>query len=224
MRFRGLIFDIGDVLYDATPWRRWLVERLNRGGVEVSYPELVARWERLLVDVYCGRADYWERFKDLLTSFGVDGVETAGLALEARLMGTKVQLGRRPFDGVEETLAAVKKLGVRLAALSDSESCAAKVRESLESLGLARYFDAVVSSLDIRAPKPAPEAYWAASNALSLPLAHCAFVGHDVDELEGARAVGLFAIAFNYSVEASADEYLGDFRELLALVSGETYL
>lgn len=29
----GLLFDMGDVLYDATVWRRWLLQLLHKMGL-----------------------------------------------------------------------------------------------------------------------------------------------------------------------------------------------
>ena len=45
---------------------------------------------------------------------------------------------------------------------------------------------------------PTPEIYAAALQQLGLSACQAAFVGHDVDELEGAHAVGMKTIAFNY--------------------------
>ena len=34
---RGLVFDMGDVLFDATVWRRWLLQQLQRMGLQAGY-------------------------------------------------------------------------------------------------------------------------------------------------------------------------------------------
>ena len=44
-----------------------------------------------------------------------------------------------------------------------------------------------------------------------------AFVGHKASELEGARAVGMKTIAFNYENSAKADFYIRRFSDLLKL-------
>ena len=43
----------------------------------------------------------------------------------------------------------------------------------------------------------------------------CAFVAHDIDELEGAQQHDLFAIGYNYHPDAPADAFIEHFSELL---------
>lgn len=218
MRFSGLIFDIGDTLYDATIWRRWLTVRLRTLGVEITYADLVRQWEALLVDVYTGRADYWQRFARLLDGFGLGKAVAADLARQAQARGRQVQRVRRLFAGVRETLGALRDAGVRIAALSDTESGADDVRRSLEPLGIAACFDAVVCSADIGFAKPQRQAYEAAAEALGLSVDACAFVGHDAEELAGAMAAGMYAIAYNADPDAPADRRVEEFAELRELV------
>jgi hypothetical protein len=43
-------------------------------------------------------------------------------------------------------------------------------------------------------------------------------VGHDVEELAGAAAVGMPTIAFNFDADAQANVYLARFEELLDVI------
>ncbi len=54
--------------------------------------------------------------------------------------------------------------------------------------------------VDVGIQKPAPQIYQAALQQLGLPVDQAVFVGHLQEELDGARAVGLKTIAFNYEV------------------------
>lgn len=218
-RLSGFIFDVGDVIYDATPWRRWLAERLAVYGVVGGYEELVVRWERLLVDVYLGRCEYWPRFRDLAMDCGAPAPDLEVLEAEARAKAREVKLTRRPFPGVPETLSELRRRGVALVALSDSESTAVTIRKSLDELSVGSYFSHVISSRDIGSVKPERAAFAAAVAALGLPAACCGFVGHDCDELAGAMGFGLTAIAFNHDKAARAHVYLNDFDGLLALAA-----
>ena len=218
MRLDGLIFDMGDILFDASLWRRWLTDRLNERGVSITYDQLVERWEALLVDVYCGQADYWQRFAQLLANEGLGADAAAALTEEARQKGKELVSDRELFEGVSETLTRLHVAGVKLAVLSDNESGEAGLRGMLADLGIEDCFDAVISSRDIGFAKPSAEAFSAAADALGLASDRCGFVGHDVDELAGAKAGGLYAIAFNYHPDAPADAYLERFSELEAVV------
>jgi len=220
----GVIFDMGDIFFDATPWRRWLTARLNAGGVDVTYEQLVQKWEALLVDVYRGLASYWPRLGELLGSLGLEGQARDELIEAAREQGRRLRAQRRLFDGVEATLGRLRQAGLKLAVLSDTESSEPKVRAMLAELGIEGFFDAVITSLDIGAAKPEPASYQAAADALGLDLPRCAFVGHDVDELEGAQAAGLLTVAFNYAPGAPADRYVERFEQLLEAVAGGSSL
>ena len=41
---QGLVFDLGDVLFDATPWRLWLWRRCDPRA-RTSFAEFFAPWE-----------------------------------------------------------------------------------------------------------------------------------------------------------------------------------
>lgn len=218
IRLKALIFDVGDILYDASVWRKWLTEELISQGVVVTYPQLVEVWERLLVDVYKARAKYWERFDELLAFFELDAEQIGRMTTLAREKGRQVQAERRPMPQVPETLQQLAERGVRLVALSDTESDESGIRRTLRQLGIEQHFQAVVASSVIGHVKPEPEAFDAAIAATECPKVACGFVAHDVDELAGAMQHRLFSIAYNYHPDAPADIHICHFRELLELV------
>lgn len=217
-RFDGIIFDVGDILYDASVWRRWLTRSLQDQGVDVTYPQLVERWEALLVDVYCGRAAYWDRFDALILNLGIAEDGVSAIREAAQQKAGDVQKQRDPMPGVPDTLRTLNEQDVKLGALSDTESGESKVRSLLKQLGIEEYFNAVVTSVDIGVAKPDPKAYTAAASALHTDVERCAFVGHDIDELQGAQQAGLYSIAYNYHPDAPADVYLEQFSELVNVV------
>ncbi len=215
----GLIFDNGDILYDAAAWRRWLTKHLQGIGIAVSYDELVACWEQKLVDVYRGNAEYWERFHELLADLGVPETKTVELIELARSKGQQLQNRRQPMPGVGQTLKQLHELGIKLGVLSDTESGEAGVRQILAQLEIEAYFDAVIASRDIGTVKPAALAFELAVQRIGLPKSACGFVGHDIDELQGASECGLVAIAYNYHPQAPADFFLDHFGQLIDLVT-----
>ena len=215
----AVVFDAGDVLYDATAWRRWLAERLRASGAAVTYPLLVERWEAQLVDVYTGSAAYWDRFRRLLTGFGVPEADHTKWEAVARAKGQEVQETHRAFEGTRDALDALRARGLRLGVLSDTQQSASQVRQKLDGFGLDGLFDAVVTSVDIGHVKPEREAYQAAADAVGAPLAQCAFVAHDVDELEGAQEAGMYAVAFNAAPGVPCDARAESFPDLVEIIS-----
>lgn len=217
MFYHGAIFDMGDIFFDATPWRRWLAAQLVEIGLNIDYSRLVPLWEIALLPVYVGRQSYWDAFREFLRSLGLLEAQIETVEAAAKLKAHHVER-RQLYDGVATTLAQLNQAGVRMAVLSDTESAETRVRERLADLGIERYFTAVVTSRDIGYVKPQLEAYHAALGRLGLEKQDVVFVGHDIDELEGAIAFGITAVAYNAAPEAPANHYLSHFSELTQLM------
>ncbi|MEN6457566.1 MAG: HAD family hydrolase [Thermoguttaceae bacterium] len=220
MPYRAIIFDMGDIFFDATPWRRGITEYLQTENVPIDYPTFCRRWEAKLVDVYLGRRPYWEAFAEFMADLGLSPSKVeAAIAFAHRKAATVEK--RVLFDGVAETLRQLKERGVKLAVLSDSESHEPVVRRRLADLGIERHLDAVVTSVDIGCVKPQPEAFAAALGQLETSASETIFVGHDVDELDGAMRCGLTAVAFNHEPGVTADRHIAQFRQLLDLFDAD---
>lgn len=218
MPLHGLLFDMGDIFYDATPWRRTITAALVERGIPIEFPEFVRRWEAELMPVYLGQKPYWDAFADLLGKLALDARQREEIQAIAAEKARAVEQ-RTLFPGVAETLAELRRRGLKLAVLSDTESREPRVRERLAAMGIEHHFDAVVTSVDIGYVKPMPEAFAAALDRIAVAKTAAAFVGHDEDELTGARAYGLLTVAYNYNPGVEADHFLGDFRDLLQVVS-----
>lgn len=217
MKCRAVIFDVGDVFYDATPWRRWLTGRLQAEGITIDYPSLCTRWEDQLVPVYRGQRPYWHAFRDLLAELRLP--EAAAGCIEAAARDKAAAVAEAPlFEGVPETLAALHVRGIRLAVLSDTESLEQAVRDRLKRWEIGRYFHAVVTSAATGYVKPEPQAYAEAMSRLAVAPAESVFVGHDPGELRGAMAAGLTAIAFNNDTPVPARYHIRRFQDLLDLL------
>jgi HAD superfamily hydrolase (TIGR01509 family) len=189
-------------------------------GLHTRYRGFFKIWEQeYLADVHCGRREYGEAFHAFLLSAGlsrgqIDEVEAASHARKR-----EIEAGTRALPGVRETIAQLSQRGIVLAVLSDSESTSEVLHARLVKLGLGGRFTAVVSSFDLERTKPDPVCYVAALTAMDMRAEQVAFVGHDADELAGAKAVGLRTLAFNFEPGAKANRYLTRFEELLDYAS-----
>lgn len=216
---RGLVFDMGDVLYDATVWRRWLLRLLARFGIHDSYASFFRQWDQeYLDDVHRGARDYDEAFVAFLVARGLSRGQLDEVLAASHSKKRELESGLRPLPGVGVTLEALKRASIGMVVLSDSESTASLIAERLARIGLAGYFQRVISSRDLGRTKPAADCYRAAMEALQMPAADTAFVGHDTDELNGAARVSMRTIAIHYESDAQADVYLERFTELPARI------
>ncbi len=221
----GLIFDMGDVLYDTTVWRRWLLRILARLGIHSGYREFFHLWDRAyLPAVHCGRCTFDDAFRRFLSAAGLSAAQVDEVAAACHARRRAVEAEARPLPGVRSTIARLHAAGVPMAVLSDTDRPGESLRAQTDRFGLQGAFRAVISSLDLRRIKPDPAAYLAALAALELPARQVAFVGHDSEELRGAAEVGLVTVAFNYDPEARADVFLARFDGLLELLLGRAVL
>jgi HAD superfamily hydrolase (TIGR01509 family) len=211
----ALLFDMGDVLYDATAWRHWLHHLLLQLGVRAEYAALFDAWDRqFLPDVHCGRAAYRDALSAFLRSWGLSGGQIDEVLGASAAKAHELEASRRPFPGVRSTLARLHQAGYVMGVLSDSESFADKLWGRMRALGIAPYLTAVVSSRDLGITKPEPSAYCRAAAALHQPAERVAFVGHDAEELDGAAAVGMRTVAFNCPPSVRADVWIARFDGL----------
>jgi FMN phosphatase YigB (HAD superfamily) len=214
-----LIFDVGDVLYDGSLWRRWLLQLLARMNVHMSYAQFYREWEQQYSTQAClGHADYWQVLREYLTDQGLCEGQADEVCRAASTREKRGENQPRTFRGVARTLGMLRASGYRLAALSNTELEECQLRRKLARMGLDSFFGVVVSSRNSGAVKPQPEAYQAAMDTWPLAPHEIAFVGHDADELHGAAQCGLATIALFHEPHVAADWRIDDFADLSQLL------
>lgn len=214
----GIIFDMADVLYDDTLWRRGLLRIVNRLGLRARYEEFYRTWDRdYLVDVYRGRREYAEALQSFLLAWGLSWAQVDEVEAASRIQRENLDRSLRPLPGVVKTILELSERGLPLLAWSDACQPAASLAKKLERLTLGNCFRAVLSSCDLQCAQPSPRCYQAAVDALGLAVDQALYVGHDAEHLAGAQAAGLRTVAFNFPPGARADYYLTQFEDLLVL-------
>ncbi len=212
----GILFDMCNILYDDTVWRRWVLMLLARLGLSTNYCSFFRLWDReYLEDVHCGRRDFRQAFASFLQCAGltpgqIDEVEAASHARRRHL-----EAHCRPLPGVRNTLWRLHQQGFALGVICNSEHNAAALGKRLHRFGMEKLFPAVISSIDLGCCMPEAASYLAALKAMNLPSDKVVFVGHDRLELSGASAVGMSSVAFNFDPDAQADVHISRFEELL---------
>jgi len=100
----------------------------------------------------------------------------------------------KPFPNVEDTL---RRLSAKAElALTTRRSLPAKdVFQVLEKLGLAKYFQKVITSLDTRNPKPDPEALMKCLIHLRAKAGDCIVVGDSVVDIKAGKNAGIRTVA-----------------------------
>jgi HAD superfamily hydrolase (TIGR01509 family) len=215
----GVLFDMCNILFDDTVWRRWVLQLLGKMGLTTNYFSFFRLWDRdFLADVHTGRREFREAFESFLRCVGlsagqIDEVEAASHARRRHL-----EKHARPLPGVRNTLWRLHQAGFVMGLLCDSEHPTAELRGQMQRFGIEKLFPTLVSSIDLRHCMPAPEIYLSAVKLMNLPPEQVAFVGHDRVELAGAAAVGMTTIAFNFDSDAQADVHITRFEELIEVL------
>jgi putative hydrolase of the HAD superfamily len=181
----GLIIDLDGVIRHWDP--AYGPEVDARLGLPAGTLTAVALEEDRLARVVDGRLPFegWceEVGAEIAARYGIDG----SAAADAWATSTwQIDLA------VVDLVQAVREV-VPVALLSNAST---HLQLDLELCGIADAFDAVVSSADIRAAKPAGAAFQAAADRLGVRIDRLLFIDDTSSHVEAARALGMRAERF----------------------------
>ena len=214
--FADVIFDMDGVIVDTEKFYLVTLARLFEAeGIEVPF-------EDLCVTVGASYKD----FKRNLVRWFELGSEH--LAEEEALARYNVWEERNQPDfaallnhGVVETIAELKRRGVRVALASSSPM--SNILLVLEACGLSDAFELVTSGEQFHESKPNPEIYLHTLENLGLPAGDCCCVEDSVPGITAGKAAGLTVFAkredrFGFTQEA-ADRIIDAIPDLLEAAS-----
>ena len=96
------------------------------------------------------------------------------------------------LGGAREALALLQQAGIGLGIVTSGERL--RVARELRGLGLSDLFPVVVSADDVQKRKPDPEPLLQGLAKLGVPAAEAAYVGDSPEDVEMARAAGVYVI------------------------------
>lgn len=214
--FAAVIFDMDGVIVDTEKFYLDTLARLFEAeGIEVPFEDLC---------VTVGAA-YKDFKRNLVRWFELGGEH---LAEEEALARYNVWEERNQPDfaallnhGVVETIAELKRRGVRVALASSSPM--SNILLVLEACGLSDAFELVTSGEQFHESKPNPEIYLHTLENLGLPAGDCCCVEDSVPGITAGKAAGLTVFAkredrFGFTQEA-ADRIIDAIPDLLEAAS-----
>lgn len=214
--FAAVIFDMDGVIVDTEKFYLDALARLFEAeGIEVPFEDLC---------VTVG-ASYKDFKRNLVRWFELGGEH---LAEEEALARYNVWEERNQPDfaallnhGVVETIAELKRRGVRVALASSSPM--SNILLVLEACGLSDAFELVTSGEQFHESKPNPEIYLHTLENLGLPAGDCCCVEDSVPGITAGKAAGLTVFAkredrFGFTQEA-ADRIIDAIPDLLEAAS-----
>ncbi len=196
---RGVLFDFGGVITHSCWSLETMAEIIRRTFMEEGI-DLGENFDRVFCEVM---EEAWgrvirtlieERMEDLIT----EAIRRIGMEPPMELVMRAIDnISEAPFcivrEDAEETLKELKKMGIKIAIVSNSPI---NFHERvLRKAGLMDYIDTIVVSCDVRYRKPHPEIYLIALRELGLKPEEAMFVG-DVLEIDivGALKLGMICV------------------------------
>jgi HAD superfamily hydrolase (TIGR01509 family) len=132
---------------------------------------------------------------DLFTRFHVDSeVEERFLPAYLEAYYSVVHVKSKLIPKAKETLQALSQ-DFPLALVTLRYVSREQVIEELKRLRLVKYFRAVVTALDVKKPKPFPDAFLKAAERLGVRIQDCAIVGDSVVDIQAGKCAGAKTIA-----------------------------
>ncbi|HEY3480201.1 MAG TPA: HAD family hydrolase [Streptomyces sp.] len=193
MPTRALVFDFDGTLADteSAVLRSWQLV-FEEHGVELP----LDAWYAVIGTQHTTAAMF------TLLAERVPGVDIEALRPKTRAHVMRLLEDLGPRDGVRDYLEAAKDSGLRLAVASSSGG--AWVNPHLERLGIAGYFDAVLTG-DLHKAKPDPDLYLAALDALHARADETIAFEDTPHGVTAAKAAGLTCVAVPNAITESLD-------------------
>lgn len=217
-RIEGILFEPGNVLYDDTLWRRWLLKVLTRMGLHTHYQVFFSVWQLEYVpQVHRGEKEFVAVLREFLAAMGFVSGQIEELLAATKAQRLRFDAEHRLLPGVAQVLTTLQQRGIKLAVAADSAFPSGHHVEKFNRLGLAGRFAGVISSRDLGVCKPQPECYQAALDLIGLPADRVALISCHAHHLDGASAYGLLPIASHCPQTSDGMAAIERFEELLQL-------
>lgn len=218
MTLKHVIFDCDGVLVDSEPLSmRADVMLLKQHGIDMSEAEAHTR--------FVGTT--FQAMLDMMTEqFGTlfpDGLHSVKNAMIEKLYRQELKI----VPGVTEVLAGLKSRGLSISIGSNSPK--KRVELAVELVGIAGYFDRIISYQDVPEGKPAPDIFLQAALLANIDKADCVIVEDSMTGVRAAVAAGIRTIGFTGTHaeplaharklrDIGAAAVIGDMRDLLPLL------
>jgi HAD superfamily hydrolase (TIGR01509 family) len=214
MTIKGIFFDAAGVFYRRPePTDKYVSSLLKEKGLgtELSVEDRM-RQKALRSQANSGHLSPDEYWDQSLLMHGV-AVPEERRALVGKINDYSNHV--LPIPGGREALRGLKQRGFVLGIVTDTMYPLESKMRWLDTVGVAEFIDVIACSTVLGVHKPDPAMYLNALQQAGLTPSQSAFVGHDAQELEGARKAGMATVAVHYDPGARADYYARSLVDLL---------
>lgn len=199
---RAVLFDMDGVISDTERFYiEAIIERLKREGISVTPVQIN--------DLFGSTMRHnWGVLKERYGLQGdVDTYVDEVHEIKEYLLETQ---GLKPMPGVVELIRKLHEAGILLAVASSSPR--EVIEHHLEAFGIQDCFDTIVSGLECREGKPAPEIYLRAAKNLGAVPAECVVIEDSTNGVKAGKAAGMYCYAYvppqAYRQDVSAADHM----------------
>ena len=186
---RAVLWDMDGTLVDSEDlhWRAWR-DTMADEGISITRGQFLSSFGQRndsIIPLWLGAGAAPER------------VQKIERAKEDRFRRIVRDTGVMPLPGAVTWVKGLSEN--RWCQAVASSAPRANIDAVLGEMGIASYFQAIVSAEDVRRGKPDPEVFLLAASRLGTPPDRCIVVEDAAAGLEGARRAGMFRIGVNRS-------------------------
>lgn len=219
MKIKAILYDLGDIFFEAHFWRKWLFEELrNQNRFSGSFFDFYSLWEVYLLKVYQGQLSYSEAFVNFIKSFSLS--DPSDFVKRSYAKKEHFEKNRSLYKGVMETLSLIKLKGIDNIVITDNEKNSDDIRNHiLKKFNLNKVIETVFTSLDFGLTKNNPLLFTQVLAKIKMQSDEVLFVGHDGEEIQSAKQCKIRTILFNNYLEQdiNSDFKIESFNEILNL-------
>jgi phosphoglycolate phosphatase len=189
LRVKALLLDLDGTLVDSG---QALKEAGKAGFIALGLPDV--HDEKIPFEV-ARRLELDLPIDDVFSGFHVSKeIEERFLPAYLTAYYSAVTSRSKPFPQTKRTLQTLSRR-FPLALITLRYVVREQILDELNHLGLAKFFRAVVTTLDVEKPKPFPDALLVAAKKLHVPIGECAIVGDSIIDIQAGKAAGAKTIA-----------------------------
>lgn len=199
---RAVLFDMDGVISDTERFYvEAMIERLKKEGISVT--------PKQLSDLFGSTMKHnWGVLKE---RYGLQGdVDTYVKEVHKIKEDMQEAQGLKPMPGAVELIRKLHEGGILLAVASSSPRKV--IEHHMEVFGIRSYFDTIVSGLECKEGKPAPEIYLKAAENLGVEPSECVVIEDSFNGVLSGKAAGMYCHAYvppqAYAQDVSAADHV----------------